>query len=103
MKIKTDHVTNSSSASFIIDKEKLTDLQLYLLKNHVEFVKSYHPSALEYVELFGASVETIAQSGWTITEEDEYIEGYTSMDNFDMKWFLREIGVDEDDIEYIDH
>jgi hypothetical protein len=32
---------------------------------------------------------------WKITENEKEIMGKTSMDNFDMMWFLDQIGVDE--------
>ena len=94
LKIKTDFVTNSSSASFIIERDKITDIQLHLIKNHVSFCKDYHPDAISYI---GGD-----NSGWRISYEDSYISGYTSMDNFDMRWFLLEIGIKEEDIKY-DH
>lgn len=91
MKLKTDFVTNSSCASFVIEKRSLTNIQILLIQNHLEFCKQYHSKSLEY---------TPDHSGWSISETDNTIEGDTGMDNFDMLWFLLEIGIDEDDIKY---
>ena len=91
MKAKTDFVTNSSCASFVVAKKNLTNLQKFLIRNHHEFAKKYHPPSVEY---------TPEHSGWTITEDAKTISGDTSMDNFDMIWFLLEIGIDEDDLDH---
>ncbi len=91
MKIKTDFVTNSSCASFVIDKKSLTNIQIFLIQEHHEFCKQYHPQSLEY---------TPDHSGWRLSDVDNKIFGDTSMDNFDMLWFLLEIGINEDHIKY---
>lgn len=91
VKLKTDFVTNSSCASFIIEKKNLTNIQILLIHNHVEFCKQYHPKSLEH---------TPEHSGWCIREMDDTITGDTGMDNFDMLWFLLEIGIDENHMEY---
>jgi hypothetical protein len=64
---------------------------MFLIHNHIEFTKKYHSRYVrsEYEE-------------WSIDETDEHIEGRTMMDNFDMMWLLREIGVNEKYIDYDD-
>ncbi len=84
MKAKIDFVTNSSSSSFIILKENLTELQINLIRNHIQASK-----------MFGAS---IYEQPWRISETETEISGSTTMDNFDMYWFLEMIGVEDDHI-----
>jgi hypothetical protein len=79
MKIRSNFVSNSSSCSFTISKAFLTPLQILLIENHSEVG-----------EWLGISYP---EDAWSVTDEGDYLELYTSMDNFDMDRFLELIGV----------
>jgi len=92
MKLKSDHVTNSSSSSFIILKEHISQRQIDLIFDHIEvgMILAKKEGRSEY------------PCAWSVSEDETKIEGYTSMDNFDMSWYLEKIGVNTEHIEY-DH
>ena len=95
MKIKIDFVTNSSSSSFVLIKKFLSEMQIILIKNHIE---AGHLFYKEYPHLdFGFA------DYWCVKELDDTIELTTSMDNFDMKFFLTIINVPDEAIESYDH
>lgn len=80
MKVRQDFVTNSSSSSFIISKKCLDEDQVEAIRKHGLLGQKLH-------------LDNCGET-WDISENNSYITGYTSMDNFDMDEFLQIIDVD---------
>ena len=74
MKIRTDFVTNSSSSSFIICKKFLTNDQIDAIRKHKEIANR--------MNLY------CSDCPWNIEENEMFITGYTSIDNFSMSEFF---------------
>jgi len=96
MRIKIDHVTNSSSASFMIPKSALTEDQM-------KMIRDYHHTAIFLHKAYPNEEKYNFQyydKGWVIEETQHSIQGHTSMDNFNMFQFLIAIGVSNVEIHY---
>jgi hypothetical protein len=78
MKYRMGFCSNSSSSSFIIEKSQLTVAQLEAIRDHKN-------SKYEYANT----------DAWDLKEDDIYIKGSTIIDNFDMKAFMFNIGVNK--------
>lgn len=91
MKRRNDFVTNSSSSSFIIAKSALTKDQIYKIYDY----KKLAASVLGEQEGLYANDDF---SVWEINEDEDYIEGNTIMDNFDMQSYLLAIGIPDEKI-----
>jgi hypothetical protein len=86
MKVRRDFVTNSSSSSFLIAKKHLDSDQIKAIRNHSELGEKL---GINYFE-----------ESWWIRENDGYITGSTSMDNFDMEEFLEKIDVNMNKVDW---
>lgn len=84
-KFRSGFVSNSSSASFTVPKATLSERQLELIRNHIQYTKDgalwLHSKNPDYID------------AWEITEDDFQLRGRTFMDNFDMISFLEWMGV----------
>lgn len=93
MKIRNGFVSNSSSSSFVINKKWLSPHQLELIHKHIAKGKRVLWEQHDYA--------VDESDAWEISETDTTISGDTSMDNFDMEFYLREIvKVDMSKIEF---
>lgn len=81
MKVRHDFVTNSSSSSFLISKKYLDYDQIRAIREHHELGKKM------------GLVHDYLDFEWDIKENNDFITGYVSMDNFDMEEFLEKIDV----------
>jgi hypothetical protein len=81
MKTRQGFVSNSSSASFVVSRSALTELQIALIKNHAKAAKILFPTKHHDFD------------AWEITDNGSEIYGSTIMDNGDMGQFLARIGV----------
>jgi len=80
MKVRNGFVSNSSSSSFVIPKDKLGDYEIFAIKNHIELANKH------YVYYDFGCIDY--DDAWGISDDDYYIMGSTIMDNFDMHEFL---------------
>jgi hypothetical protein len=90
MKIRLGFVSNSSSASFVINKRHLTESQIMAIKNHYlsdDFIRD------------GCVKDW---DRWNIHEDEYEIRGSTSMNNFSMRDYLEKIGVNEEHVKWVD-
>lgn len=81
MKIRNDFVTNSSSSSFLISKKHLDEDQIEAIREH------------EDLSIILGLWKGKSNTDWDINENEDFISGYTSMDNFSMYNFFEEIGI----------
>jgi hypothetical protein len=81
MKNRNGFVSNSSSSSFIIPLVHLNGIQIEQIENHIE---EGNRLGIPFADQIDA---------WSIWFSNGTICGETSMNNFDMNYFLNAIGV----------
>ena len=89
MKTRYGFVSNSSSSSFVIKLDDITAKQLKLIECH---------------EIKGRKIDIpyANTDAWGIEVSDDEVRGETSMDNFNMRQFLENIGVPANKIKWGD-
>lgn len=119
MKIRKGFVSNSSSCSFIIDKKHLSVDQISAIKNHINNSLNDSLSDLRQVydnylkddvekgkitkeEAKKKAIEYVRYDEWDISEDNDTLFGYTTMANFNMKGFMKKVGVPMDEVEWRD-
>lgn len=76
MKIRNGFVSNSSSSSFMIHNKDITKEQWMMLHSVMR------------------NSGNVSPTGWIVFGTYGSVVGYTSMDNFNMKEFMKKIGID---------
>ena len=88
MKVRNGFVSNSSSSSFMIRKKDLTKFQICAIRHHIEFGRLFDMENCDECdrwETFGIR-----------NKQSKIIQFGTSMTNFNMRKFLKKIGVPDD-------
>jgi len=88
MKLRLGLVSNSSSASFVLDRDSLADFQVKMLEDHYNVATA--------MRLTNVIEHTTPADKWQITVTDMVIECSTFMDNFDLVTFLSVINVHDE-------
>jgi hypothetical protein len=99
MKIRTSFVSNSSSASFVVDKVYLTPLQIAQIKDHINVAKQLMSVGVDNPGCW-RDYDFSPGDAWIIKETKTQIKGETSMANFPMRWFFKQIGVIRDPVSW---
>lgn len=89
MKIRNGFVSNSSSSSFVVQKDGLNDLQKFAIEHHIELA-TWLKSKMELEKY--SMYEWLEE--WWVDDQGDCYYCYTSMDNFPLDTFLKQFGIE---------
>ena len=99
MKIRTGHVSNSSSSSFVLDTNFLSTVMMDKIFNHIKVAQAEYDrrgKSYEQSDEFGYAGDG---DGWDVRSVGKNkLAVATIMDNFDMDYFFKFIGVPKEAI-----
>lgn len=84
MKLRYGFVSNSSSASFVLGKQGLSQEMIAAIRNHWDYAHEHHFACIQQPYLSPSDQ-------WHIEETATELHGSTCMDNFDMQSFMAEL------------
>ena len=94
MKFRTGFVSNSSSASFIVDASELSDFEIFLIEHHGECSRFFHALDKNFPRC------DPGEEWWIHDHGDGSLSGGTDMTNYNLKAYCARIGVDPTLIEW---
>ncbi len=90
MKMRNGFVSNSSSSSFVIYKDNLSDVQECIVRHYRDFIRLCKKVGLDNDSLF-EYVDCI--DDWEMQEDEKEFAFHTCMDNFYLDEFFEEFGI----------
>lgn len=104
MKIRNGFVSNSSSSSFVVFKDALSESQKDMIINCIDWIDIFikRDEENDNVDNVKNRFEYYDSDPWRIIEHKDYIFGETSMDNFSMYDYFDYINVDQDFVNWDD-